>query len=83
MKVTHEFEVRALCPVDGSEDVYAAKFTTHTIVPVEEILSKAAMFAGLHLYQETLTRLLHDELGETVTTVGTHSGVVTTVTVEP
>jgi hypothetical protein len=87
VKVTHQFQVRALCPVDGSEDAYEAEFTTNSIVPVETLLAAAAKFSGQVIFQEELTRQLFNEfhtvwrVGGRLATVGTHSGVVTTVTV--
>jgi GTP cyclohydrolase I len=74
----HELEIRATCPVDGSEDVYECVVETARIVPVETILDEVKIATKHPLYQEELTRKLADALCTKVTTVGTHSNVRTT-----
>ena len=74
----YEFELKATCPVDGSEDTYAVTVEAHRIIPVERILEVARRATADHAYQETITEHLAEVLCATVTTVGDHSGVKTT-----
>ena len=80
MKVTHEIEVRGLCPVDLSFDVYQVKISSMKIVKVEEIISVVNALKW-PLYQEEMTQKLAEELQCSVCSVGYHSGVKTTVEV--
>lgn len=77
----HEFVAKALCPVNGSVDVYAVTVQTVFDVKVEDILAAAKIMEGERIFQEDFTRRLFSALsafGVIVTTVGTHSGVRTT-----
>ena len=85
MTVTHEFELRAVCPVDSYEDLYAVTLRIERLVQCEEVLKAARGVAGKgEVYQEELTQKLADTLGGEVTTKGFHRcGVTTTVTCQP
>ncbi len=80
MKVTHKFIIKSKCPVDGTEDSYRATVTPKKFVMVEEILDVVAEITGTPIYQEDMTQQLAEMIEGEVTTVGRHSGVVTTVT---
>lgn len=83
MKITYEFTVSAVCPVDPTViDVYRATLRTDRMVAVERILELCARCQGQAIFQEILTSTIRDRLGHgELTTVGTHSGVTVTVTV--
>jgi len=75
----YEFWVSAICPVDGTTDIYSATLRTNGIVPVETLLAASAKFANAFIYQETLTAELQKMIGEgELTTVGRHSYVTVT-----
>jgi hypothetical protein len=84
MKVKHELMIKARCPVDGTTDEYECTVETEYLIKVEDILEKAKRFLTIEngIYQEDVCGVLAGELGgdATVTLVGTHSGVTTTVT---
>ena len=77
MIVTHDFELTATCPVDGTLDRYDVRVAVTRTLPVEEIL-EAVKGAPQKAYQEEITAHLAKVLGARVTTRGTHSGIVTT-----
>lgn len=77
MKVTHEIEVRGICPVDLSLDVYQVKISSMRIVQVEDIISVVNDLKW-PLYQEEMTQQLAEKLKCSVCSVGYHSGVKTT-----
>lgn len=81
MKVEHELEIAARCPVDDQPDVYRCTVRARRVIPVEAILKAAEVLRGRKVYQEELTRELHRELAADVETVGWHSGVMTRVRV--
>lgn len=81
MITTHELVVRAICPVDGTEDVYDVRIDAGSkLIPVELILEQAQIATEVPVYQEGLTAALAGALGARVTTVGTHSDVKVTCT---
>jgi len=80
MLVRHEFQIEATCPVDGKPDLYDAVLETTCLVYVEDILAALIEVRSLKVPQERLTADLARKLGGTLTTVGYHSGVKTTVT---
>lgn len=82
MRVTHVFALQCRCPVDNLTDTYEVTLTIDRLVKVEQILDYAATFADQTLYQENLTELLAEKFDGKVVTVGTHSGVRTTCTIE-
>lgn len=85
MRVTHEFKLTARCPVDATFDTYIVTVETDHQIDVEHILKTAASCHSTeeYIYQEDLTQRLATQLELPVTTRGTHSAVVTTVTCEP
>lgn len=83
LEVTYQFEVCARCPVDGSLDVYSASLSIDYQIDVEDILAHAALFEQKSIYQEDLTQELSNHYKAEVSTIGTHSGVTTTVTAVP
>ena len=80
MKITYEIEVRGLCPVDLSFDVYQVKISSMKIVKVEDIISVINVLQW-PLYQEEMTQQLAEKLKCSVCSVGYHSGVKTIVEV--
>lgn len=81
MRITHETRFASVCPVDGSEDIYDLAVECDRTIPVEEVLEalKVVREKG-PMFQEDITEWLAARLRTTVTTVGFHSGVKTTVT---
>lgn len=79
----HRLTITAICPVDGTIDVYKMIVETHDMIAVERIQDVVASATRDPLYQEALTQSLADELGATVTTEGVHSGVDTRCRAEP
>ena len=77
MKVTHEIEVRGICPVDLSFDVYQVKISSMRIVQVEDIISVVNALKW-PLYQEEMTQQLAEKLKCSICSVGYHSSVKTT-----
>lgn len=65
-------------------DEYQCTVETECLIKVEDILEKAKRFAEIKdgVFQEDVCMMLAREIGgdATVTLVGTHSGVKTTVT---
>ena len=82
MKVKHELQITAKCPVDNVIDEYECIVETECLIQVESILDAAKPFTKQKLYQEALCADLAKAIGgdATVTLIGTHSGVKTTVT---
>lgn len=79
MTCEYSLDAKALCPVDGKPDVYRVFVRASRTIPVEEILSAVAKYAGEKVFQETLTAALHRDLAAEVETVGYHSAVRTVV----
>ena len=80
MLCRYELTVRAICPVDGSTDIYHVTVESRRTVMVETILEVAASFAPRKITQEVLTVEMATALWCRVVSVGYHSGVKTTVT---
>jgi hypothetical protein len=83
IKVVYRTEIAAICPVDGSRDIYRVTIRSDWLIPVEEILATIAAATGDPVYQENLTQTLADEIGAKVITTGRHSGVETRCTAWP
>ncbi len=81
MKVTHEFTMRAVCPVDGKSDLYAVTVETDRLLKIEDILGEISAAAEEPDFQENITVDLARRLGAHVTTIGVHTGIKTTVIV--
>lgn len=79
MRVRHELQMTARCPADGRPDVYRLTVRTGRTIPVEDILAAVLTATKEPAFQEAITQELHRLLAAEVETVGTHSGVVTTV----
>jgi heterodisulfide reductase subunit C len=80
MRVEHELEVVAVCPVDGRPDYYRCTVRATRTVPVEDILAAVkSVTATGPLFQEDLTRELHRLLTCEVETIGWHGRVRTRV----
>lgn len=75
----YEFQAVAICPVDGSHDVYTVTVRTSATRMVEDLLAAVRRCNTEPITQEDFTEKLHRELKEEVSTVGMHSGVRTTV----
>lgn len=82
MTVTHELTIKAKCPVDAMTDEYQCMVETECLIKVEDILAKVKVLGRKPIFQEDLCAQLAKEIGgdSTVTLIGTHSGVKTTVT---
>lgn len=80
MKVEHQFEATAKCPVDGKPDVYTVTVRADRVIKVEDILAAAKSLVGKPIFQEDFTQELHRKLACEVETMGYHSGVRTKVT---
>lgn len=82
MKVKHELRIKAQCPASDAEDDYECIVETECFIQVETILEKAVAFVEQEIFQEDLCAKLAKEIGgdATVTLIGTHSDVKTTVT---
>jgi len=79
MAVTYELTVNAKCPVDGTLDTYAVTVRSQRAIAAEDILAAAKKATeGEPVFQEVITERLSRILGESVETVGVHSGVKTT-----
>lgn len=85
MKVTHEFELQAKCPVDDSRDIYHCSIEIGRMLKCEEIIESARRIATAEaIFQEDLTQAIANRIGGKTTTVGLHKcGVKTTVVCEP
>ena len=81
--IQYEFQIVAQCPVADVVDVYEATLRCREQIDVEKILQHVAPYALKKIYQEHLTQELAALLPGKLKTVGTHSGVRTTVTVGP
>lgn len=79
MYVKHEFKIKANCPVDGEGDTYDAVFEPVGLVYVEYIRKVLEEAKDAKIPQEELTLEMARKLGGTLTTVGFHSGIKTTV----
>lgn len=83
MKITYQTTFVGQCPVDDSIDVYALTVESDQFIPVEDILGaiKTSTQPGA-VYQEDIHESLSARLTQatSITIVGTHSGVLTTVT---
>ncbi len=69
-----------ICPADKEKDFYVVTVESRRTVMVEDILAAIKEWENEKAYQEDITAALSRALGCTVTTVGWHSGVKTTVT---
>ena len=78
MKVRHNLTVHVRCPMDGSEDVYEVTVRTHRLIRVKEILETVVLLTATPILQEEFTSQLASLLSADITTVGTHSDVMTT-----
>jgi hypothetical protein len=83
MRVEHVFQLKAHCPVDERIDEYTVTVVIDRLVKIEDILGFAQALGSRPIFQEDLTRLLAEKLDGKVMTVGMHSGVRTTCTIEP
>lgn len=83
MNVTYQYTFAAVCPVDGSRDIYELTAESERTIPAEEIVSAVKRVTERSQFQESITRKLATMLGVRVQTVGTHSGVITTVVCDP
>lgn len=81
MKVTHSLIVNARCPANGNKDEYETTIEVARLIRTEEIATICGQYAEQKVWQEDLTRLLAQQFDATVTTVGLHGIVTTTVTV--
>ncbi len=79
----HRLTITAICPVDGSRDIYKMTVETTEMLEVERILTTVEASTREPMYQENLTQWLADGLGAIVTLEGTHSGVETLSRAEP
>ena len=79
MHCKYETTIICSCPVDDLPDVYVTVFESRSIVKVEDILTLTKGFVGKKMFQEDLTVELSRMLNCSVTTIGVHSGVLTTV----
>lgn len=93
MKTSYEFNVLAICPVDGAMITYAITvLLNHRTIMVEELIGIVQGLIDEPVLQEDLTTRLYckirDRFGPTkdgrldgrITTVGVHSGVKITCT---
>src|SRR5215831_11952034 len=81
MLCTYEVVVRAVCPVDDSNDEYNATLESPHQIMCERIVEVVRSFETVKQTQEQITEAIAIALGCKVTTVGYHSGVRTTVVV--
>lgn len=81
MRVTYRHTFAAVCPVDGTQDIYQLEIVSERLIPVEDILAAIQHATGEPAFQEHITNRLHDELlaATAVKTTGLHSGVETVV----
>jgi len=80
MLCRYEFQLSAVCPVDQSADHYAVTVSTSHEIRVEKLLAFALTFRLVAATQEVITEQFAAAFpGATVSTVGYHSGVRTTV----
>ena len=82
MLCRYEITVRAICPIHKVPDTYQVTVESPHEVMVETILDIAHEMAGTEQTQERITETLAKRLpGCTITSIGYHSGVRTTVIV--
>lgn len=67
------------CPLDDGRDTYQAEFESPSIIKVEDIIAAISVLVEAKAFQEDITESLARNLGCKVTTIGMHSGVLTTV----
>ncbi len=81
MNVVHRLTIVGDCPVDGARDIYELTVTTYRMIKVESILEAVTTATDRPDFQEAITTRIKTHLGDgvEVRTVGTHSGVETTV----
>ena len=72
MVCRYTFKIRAVCPADGSADVYQVTVTSAEIIRCEKLIAIAAGYAGMAIYQEVLTNELASALKCSVRTTGYH-----------
>lgn len=77
MQVTHEFDMRSVCPVNGATDWYHVTIHLDRLVMVEEIIECASAFGEKRLFQEEITQRLAIQFKARVITYGNHSKVRT------
>lgn len=82
MKVKHELQITAKCPVSDAIDGYECIVETECFIQIEDILKAAEPYTEKQIYQEGLCTELAKAIGgdATVTLIGVHSNVKTTVT---
>jgi hypothetical protein len=79
MQIEYSFRVDCGCPIDSLPDFYDITLLTTKTIPVEKILEVVERFSSEYLFQEDLTLQLQRLFNCNVTSLGTHSGVVTKV----
>jgi hypothetical protein len=84
MKCLYECTIRGICPVDGTADDYHLIVESSAPIMVERILDAIKELPSEPMSQEQITAAIWAELpkGTTVTTIGSHSSVITTVACE-
>jgi len=86
MRVVHQIEVRATCPVNGDADLYRCWVVVRDrVLKCEDVAEAVADLTREPVFQESLTQALADRLRAKVKTVGRHTAgnVLTTVICEP
>lgn len=80
MRIVYSTTFVAICPADGSTDIYELEVVSDHLIPVESILAVIQLATRKPHYQEQITSELAARLeGAAVTTRGVHSGVRTEV----
>ena len=78
MRVTHTLTMTALCPIDGTTDIYSVALEVDRLIPCEKIANELLGFRNTREYQEAITQQIADLFWPcAVTTAGTHKGVRT------
>lgn len=81
MTVTHRINIVGKCPIDGATDIYELTVVTNKILKAEEVLDAIKAATARPGFQEAITAAIKSRLTDvqSVTTIGVHSGVETTV----
>ena len=81
MRCRYELRLRSICPVNDGVDQYEVIIETTQEIRVEDLLDLVEHYRETKATQEEITQRLVKDFDEevTVTTVGYHSGVKTTV----
>lgn len=79
MTCTYELDAMCSCPVDSKPDYYRVTVTADRCVKVEDLLAAVRAEGAKEQFQEDFTESLSRALCVRVQTVGSHSGVKTTV----